>query len=77
VSKALQKYIDRYGAEAGPKLFHILKSRAGHKGVRTRLRHQIEHLTGRPHHVRRKPEAPGQLTLPLAEPIAVGADLPA
>jgi hypothetical protein len=69
VSKTLQKYIDRYGPEAGPKLFHVLKSRAGHKGVSTRLRHQIEHLTGRPYRIRHRSEAQGQLTLPLAEPV--------
>lgn len=70
MSQTLQRYIDQYGPEAGPKLFHILRSRAAYKGVSTRRRHRIADLTGRPYRVRRKAVASGQLTLPLppAEP---------
>lgn len=76
VSQTLRKLIDQYGPEAGPKLYRILKSRAAYKGVSTRRRHQIEHLTGRPYRVRRKAAGSGQLTLPLSGPAAAGVEAP-
>ena len=70
--KTLQDYVTAYGPEAGPKLFHTVKSRAAYKGVSTRRRHRIEALTGRPYRLRRKPSAASparqtQTLLPLAQ----------
>jgi hypothetical protein len=44
--RELQRYIDRYGPEAGPKLFHVLQSQAGHASVSARLRRKIAALRG-------------------------------
>jgi hypothetical protein len=63
----LQRYIDAFGPEAGPKIHQAVKSRAAYKGVSTRRRHRIEALTGRPYRLRRRaPAARGQGLLPLA-----------
>ena len=63
----LQGYIEKFGPEAGPKIYHITKSRAAYKGVSTKRRHRIEALTGRPYRPRRKSSpAKGQGQLPLA-----------
>ena len=73
--KTLQDYVAAYGPEAGPKMFHLVRSRAAYKGVSTRRRHAIESLTGRPYRVRR-PAAPQtapaerQALLPLVKPAA-------
>ena len=44
----LQRYIDRYGPLAGPKLYHALQSRAAYIGSSRRRGREIEALTGRP-----------------------------
>src|SRR5215218_10098283 len=63
----LERYIENYGPEVGPKIHHVMRSRAAYKGVSTRRRHRIEALTGRPYRVRRRPTpAAGQGLLPLA-----------
>jgi hypothetical protein len=46
--RKLERYIDRYGPEAGPKLFHLLQSQAGHASVSARLRRRIAALTQSP-----------------------------
>jgi hypothetical protein len=78
--RTLQDYVTAFGPEAGPKLFHTLRSRAAYKGVSTRRRHQIEAMTGRPFRTRRRLAAKrvqAQGVLPLAdlapaEPSALG-----
>jgi hypothetical protein len=68
---ALQRYIETFGPEAGPKIQQAVRSRAAYKGVSTKRRHRIEALTGRPYRLRRKSLATkgkGQGLLPLAEP---------
>jgi hypothetical protein len=66
---ALQRYIETFGPEAGPKIQQAVRSRAAYKGVSTKRRHRIEALTGRPYRLRRKSSATkGQGLLPLAEP---------
>jgi hypothetical protein len=65
----LQRYIDKFGPEAGPKIHHAVRSRAAYKGVSTRRRHRIEVLTGRPYRLRRKSlAAKDQGLLPLSAP---------
>lgn len=44
----LQRYIERYGELAGPKLYHALQSRAAYIGSSRRRGREIESLTGRP-----------------------------
>src|SRR3954452_13999257 len=62
-----ERYIESYGPEVGPKIHHVMRSRAAYKGVSTRRRHQIEALTGRPYRVRRRSTtATGQGLPPLA-----------
>ena len=39
--RKLQSYINRYGPEAGPKLYQVLQSQAAHAGVSARLRRKI------------------------------------
>src|SRR4051794_7083572 len=65
--RKLQVYINKYGPEAGPKLYHVLQSQSAHAGVSARLRRKIEALkTPRP-----EPE------LPLfPEPVAVRDEAP-
>jgi hypothetical protein len=63
----LQGYIAQYGPEAGPKIYHAVRSRAAYKGVSTRRRRRIAALTGRPYRLRRKSSpAKDQGMLPLA-----------
>ena len=67
--RKLERYIERYGPVAGPKLFHLLQSQAGHASVSARLRRKIVTLT-QPRDVAagREPDAE---VLPLfPEPIA-------
>ena len=40
--RKLQIYVDRYGPEVGPRLFHVLQSQAGHASVGARLRRKLE-----------------------------------
>jgi hypothetical protein len=44
----LDRYIERYGPQAGPKLYHALQSRAAYIGSSRRRGREIEALTGRP-----------------------------
>jgi hypothetical protein len=53
----LDRYIERYGPLAGPKLYHAIQSRSAFMGVSNRRRKAISALTGRPMRVRRKAEA--------------------
>jgi hypothetical protein len=39
-------YIDKYGPDAGSKLYHALQSQAAHAGVSARLRRKLEAVTG-------------------------------
>jgi hypothetical protein len=45
--RKLQIYVDKYGPEVGPKLFHLLQSQAAHAGVSARLRKKIEAIRNR------------------------------
>ena len=45
--RKLQIYVDKYGPEVGPKLFHLLQSQAAHAGVSARLRKKIEAIRDR------------------------------
>jgi len=45
--RKLQSYINRYGPEAGPKLYQVLQSQAAHAGVSARLRRKIMALAER------------------------------
>jgi hypothetical protein len=75
---SLQRYIETFGPEAGPKIHHAIRSRAAYKGVSTRRRHRIEELTGHPYRLRRRSSAArGQGVLPLTEPAAADGPVPA
>jgi hypothetical protein len=52
----LDRYIERYGPVAGPKLYHAIQSRSAYMGVSNRRRRAISELTGKPTRVRRKAE---------------------
>jgi len=68
----VEGYIAKFGAEAGPKIYHIVRSRAAYKGASTKRRHRIEALTGKPYRARRTSRpSPSQGLLPLAEPATV------
>ena len=60
----LQRYVDRYGPLAGPKLYHALQSRAAYIGSSRRRGREIEGLTGKP----LRPYRPR----PTAPPVEVG-----
>ncbi len=65
----LQRYIDRYGPAAGPKLYHALQSRAAYIGSSRRRGREIESLTGRPLR-KRSPARPRPVeTEPHPEPV--------
>lgn len=69
--RTLADYVAAYGLDAGPKMFHTIRSRAAYKGVSTRRRHRIEALTGRPYRLRRKAvpaTGPRQTMLALMAP---------
>ena len=79
--RKLESYVRKYGPVAGPKLYHVLQSRAAHAGVSARLRRKIDVLTGKTPAV---PETPSvEDTLPLfresapsreaAQVLAIGA----
>jgi hypothetical protein len=70
--RKLERYISRYGPDAGPKLFHVLQSQAGHASVSARLRRKIAALT-RPKEVVATHD-PAVEVLPLfPEPVAIEA----
>ena len=69
--RKLQSYINKYGPDAGRKLYHALQSQAAHAGVSARLRRKIDVLTGRQGPPPKKRSEP----LPLfPEPAAVEAE---
>lgn len=43
--RRLQSYVNTYGPEAGPKLYHALQSQAAHAGVSARLRRKLDALS--------------------------------
>ncbi len=47
IVSTLQAYIERYGPEAGPKLYQGLQSQAAHAGVSARLRRKLLALAER------------------------------
>lgn len=70
--RKLKIYVDKYGPEVGPRLYHVLQSQAAHAGVAARLRRKIESIRER-----------GARPLPLfdrrpgsAEAVNLGAALP-
>jgi hypothetical protein len=69
--RKLERYIARYGPEAGPKLFHILQSQAGHASVSARLRRKIASLSQSPATVAVQQSEPEALPL-FPEPVASG-----
>jgi hypothetical protein len=69
-------YIDKYGPEAGGKLYHALQSQAAHAGVSARLRKKLEALTaGKPWPPTRTTSRPTPLFPELElQAAAIGAD---
>jgi hypothetical protein len=69
-------YIDKYGPEAGGKLYHALQSQAAHAGVSARLRRKLEAITsGKPWPPARKKGQPMPLFPELElQSVATGAD---
>ena len=45
--RKLKIYVDKYGPEVGPRLYHVLQSQAAHAGVGARLRRKIEAIRER------------------------------
>lgn len=45
--RRLENYVQKYGPEVGPKLYHLLQSHAAHAGVSARLRRKLDVLEGR------------------------------
>jgi hypothetical protein len=71
--RKLQSYINKYGPNAGPKLYHALQSQAAHAGVSARLRRKIDVLTGRLPRPRPSGERPASLPLfPEPAPVEAG-----
>lgn len=70
----LQRYIDRYGSLAGPKLYHALQSRAAYIGSSRRRGREIETLTGRP--LRKRNPARPRPVAPSPQPEPVEPALP-
>lgn len=70
--RRLENYVRKYGAVAGPKLFHALQSQAAHAGVSARLRRKLDSLEGR---VRAPAKAESYPLFEAAETVApAGAD---
>lgn len=44
--RKLENFVRKYGADAGPKLYHALQSQAAHAGVSARLRKKIRAISG-------------------------------
>ncbi|WP_406699711.1 hypothetical protein V5E97_12710 [Singulisphaera sp. Ch08] len=73
--RRLENYINKYGPEVGPKLYHLLQSQAAHAGVSARLRRKLDVLEGRtPAPVKRADDKPLPL-FPEVENEPVSADL--
>jgi hypothetical protein len=72
-----QSYVNKYGPEVGPKLYHALQSQAAHAGVSARLRRKLDALSGRApvaEVLPLFPEVPGEgRREPEPEPVAVGS----
>ena len=45
--RKLKIYVDKYGPEVGPRLYHVLQSQAAHAGVGARLKRKIEAIRER------------------------------
>ena len=45
--RKLKIYVDKYGPEVGPRLYHILQSQAAHASVGARLRKKLEAIRDR------------------------------
>jgi hypothetical protein len=45
--RKLQIFVDKYGPEAGPRLYQVLQSQAGHASVGARLRRKLEAIRER------------------------------
>ena len=61
----LDSYIRRYGAVAGPKLYHAIRSRSAYMGANSRRRAAIARLTDIPAATRRAKVAPRGEAIPL------------
>lgn len=61
----LDSYIRRYGAVAGPKLYHAIRSRSAYMGANSRRRAAIARLTDAPVTARRGEAAARQESIPL------------
>ena len=46
--RRLENFVQKYGPEAGPVVYHVLQSQAAHAGVSARLRRKLDVLEGRP-----------------------------
>jgi hypothetical protein len=72
----LQRYVERYGPVAGPKLYHALQSRAAYIGSSRRRGREIEALTGRPLR-KRSPARPKAIEAETPQAVAaVVTDVP-
>jgi hypothetical protein len=45
--RRLENFVQKYGPEAGPLVYHVLQSQAAHAGVSARLRRKLDVLEGR------------------------------
>ena len=45
--RRLENFVQKYGPEAGPVVYHLLQSQAAHAGVSARLRRKLDVLEGR------------------------------
>jgi hypothetical protein len=45
--RRLENFVQKYGPEAGPVVYHVLQSQAAHAGVSARLRRKLDVLEGR------------------------------
>jgi hypothetical protein len=45
--RRLENFVQKYGPEAGPVVYHVLQSQAAHAGVSARLRRKLDVLAGK------------------------------
>jgi hypothetical protein len=45
--RRLENFVQKYGPEAGPVVYHVLQSQAAHAGVSARLRRKLDVLERR------------------------------
>jgi hypothetical protein len=73
--RRLENFVNKYGPEVGPKLYHLLQSQAAHASVSARLRRKLDVLEGRaPAPVKRVDAEPLPL-FPEVEDEPVSSDL--